>query len=564
MDIFGYSSHNIFDQNLNTYDDVYFSSVEVTDQIVLPQQLATKLYVDNSGGGGAGGNMTYTGGGSIANKIYKSQSANGLSATFSSLSDDGSTVVSNASNGFLADKFVKQGGTSIQYLMGDGSTLTQSANSGTSNFYLFDSSQGAGLPPIANGTVKYNNANQSLATVIYISHVTRDSVDIEIFFQQITTISQIYLQDQTNSSNYIRYDVSSNPTIVANQYVSIPVIVQQGAGTGLTSFGNNHDILVSFFTNSLEVDTRLSALETKTAQQSASGLVTSFNDRVVVALLQVQSISSFSGSPQDSVNIGTGDFRVSINSLNGIRSNKFEILNGLSSQFLKADGSVDSNTYATTSSLASYLPLTGGTLTGVLAMGSNKVTSSAIPTVSADLCNKTYVDSLIVGNVFTGYIFNPLQNSTLLLTSGNKSYFYTVRIQRPTIISGFSIYIGSGSDPVRFAVYRGWIRGSPLNNSIIAGTSLSTPASTGLPMLSGSITPVVGQNLSFTTGEYMIIAFSSNGSTNSFYASPTQGSPTVDIGFSSTSNFVSSGFPTTLNTTSQSAALTNKLCFELY
>jgi predicted heme/steroid binding protein len=40
--------------------------------------------------------------------------------------------------------------------------------------------------------------------------------------------------------------------------------------------------------------------------------------------------------------------------------------NGTSSQFLKADGSVDSNTYATTTQLGNYLPLTGGTLTGRL------------------------------------------------------------------------------------------------------------------------------------------------------------------------------------------------------
>jgi len=40
---------------------------------------------------------------------------------------------------------------------------------------------------------------------------------------------------------------------------------------------------------------------------------------------------------------------------------------GTSSQFLKADGSVDSNTYLTTSAAAStYLPLTGGTLSGLL------------------------------------------------------------------------------------------------------------------------------------------------------------------------------------------------------
>jgi hypothetical protein len=39
---------------------------------------------------------------------------------------------------------------------------------------------------------------------------------------------------------------------------------------------------------------------------------------------------------------------------------------GTSAQFLKADGSVDSNTYITSASLSGYLPLTGGTLTGDL------------------------------------------------------------------------------------------------------------------------------------------------------------------------------------------------------
>ena len=36
-----------------------------------------------------------------------------------------------------ATSFKKTGGTNIQYLMGDGSTLTQSATSGNSNFYLY-------------------------------------------------------------------------------------------------------------------------------------------------------------------------------------------------------------------------------------------------------------------------------------------------------------------------------------------------------------------------------------------------------------------------------------------
>ena len=44
---------------------------------------------------------------------------------------------------------------------------------------------------------------------------------------------------------------------------------------------------------------------------------------------------------------------------------------GQANQFLKADGSVDSNSYALASSLSNYLPLSGGTLTGNLDLGGN-------------------------------------------------------------------------------------------------------------------------------------------------------------------------------------------------
>ncbi len=59
------------------------------------------------------------------------------------------------------------------------------------------------------------------------------------------------------------------PSVVSGQYISIPVIKATSAGLGV-----NHDIVVSFFTNTLEVDTRLSGFESETAQQTASGLIT--------------------------------------------------------------------------------------------------------------------------------------------------------------------------------------------------------------------------------------------------------------------------------------------------
>jgi hypothetical protein len=65
---------------------------------------------------------------------------------------------------------------------------------------------------------------------------------------------------------------------------------------------------------------------------------------------------------------------------------------GTASQFLKADGSVDSSTYATTTALAAYLPLAGGTLTGALS-GTSATFSSAVTS------NGTLVAGLSNGNI---------------------------------------------------------------------------------------------------------------------------------------------------------------------
>jgi hypothetical protein len=183
-----------------------------------------------------------------------------------------------------SNSFIKSGGTSQQYLMADGTSLEYSANSGNSNFYLYNSIDNITIPPPALGKVGYNNANQSLATILYINHLTSDGIDIDIFFAQLTTIQDVYLQDRNSSLNFIKYNITGTPTIITNSYISIPVLYTptipplppNGAGTGLTSFGANHPIIVSFFTNSIEVDTRLSTLETKTQNQTAILNTTTF------------------------------------------------------------------------------------------------------------------------------------------------------------------------------------------------------------------------------------------------------------------------------------------------
>lgn len=77
------------------------------------------------------------------------------------------------------------------------------------------------------------------------------------------------------------------------------------------------------------------------------------------------------GNGSNTVTIGNSS--ITNNYFTGnIRGGAFIRTGGTSSQFLKADGSVDSSTYLTTGSAAStYLPLVGGTLTGTLEIGTS-------------------------------------------------------------------------------------------------------------------------------------------------------------------------------------------------
>ena len=92
MNIDGNNNLKPFDQDLNTYDNVNFTRVDVSGAIVDNSQLATKLYVDTHGGGG-GGDINYVGTTPATNYIYKSSTSDGKSAVKSNIVDTGSAVV---------------------------------------------------------------------------------------------------------------------------------------------------------------------------------------------------------------------------------------------------------------------------------------------------------------------------------------------------------------------------------------------------------------------------------------------------------------------------------------
>ncbi len=297
-----------------------------------------------------------------------------------------------------AASFVKNGGTPFHYLMADGSVLSQSASSGNSNFYLYKSHTNTPTPPPNAGFAYYNNAIQKNATTIYISHITEDNIDIEIFFHNLSTLNEVYIQQRTASENFIKYNITGTPTVVTGSHIAIPVAQVSFGGTGETSFGTNEPILVSFFTNSLEVDTRLSSLETKTQNQSVVAGTTNFlgttNFNAGFYDQQIKFRFNTAINNIDSlISGGTGFANLHINALKVITS-AIELNN------IKTSG-VDI------------------TVDGNLDMSQNSIHNLLSPTYDYDAANKLYVDGK-AGNqtattgltTFTGGIVMTATNNT--------------------------------------------------------------------------------------------------------------------------------------------------------
>ena len=114
------------------------------------------------------------------------------------------------------------------------------------------------------GEVRFNIANNTLTTTLWISHITHgpNGVDNDVFLALITSVSIIYLQEADNSLNYIKYNVTTNPVIVENNYITLQVSQLSSGGSGASNFGNV-DLIMSIFSNDTEIDGRITAVETK-------------------------------------------------------------------------------------------------------------------------------------------------------------------------------------------------------------------------------------------------------------------------------------------------------------
>jgi hypothetical protein len=125
-----------------------------------------------------------------------------------------------------------------------GPTGSQGADGQSSSFYQYKSetTQTSGVP--ANGHLFWNNTTQISATQITLSHLERGNIDIDIFLSFIKTGDSFVLQDQNNSVDFQKWEVSATPTIVPNSYVTLPVTLVTSGGAGTTNFADNINLLV--------------------------------------------------------------------------------------------------------------------------------------------------------------------------------------------------------------------------------------------------------------------------------------------------------------------------------
>jgi hypothetical protein len=164
------------------------------------------------------------------------------------------------------------------------------------------------------------------------------------------------------------------------------------------SFENSTGNKIDFFNNgTARYTAQINSSELRIYTTSSDDVISLYAGNVVGLVNKNGKIGIAKINPSETLDVvGTGYFTSSLT------ANSFVKIGGTSNQFLKADGSVDSNTYVTG---GPFLPLTGGTLSGAL----NGTSAS----FSADIQSSTFFRS----NTAT-------TNSITIGVSANANYNY--------------------------------------------------------------------------------------------------------------------------------------------
>jgi hypothetical protein len=98
------------------------------------------------------------------------------------------------------------------------------------------------------GRMRWNNANQLLASFLFIDHITDDGLDISNYILALSAGSQLYIQDRDNAGNWQRWIIGSIEDDVG--WFKLGVSLEDSAGV---AFSNNHQLVLAFQSSAVVV-----------------------------------------------------------------------------------------------------------------------------------------------------------------------------------------------------------------------------------------------------------------------------------------------------------------------
>ena len=272
----------------------------------IPTAAAVKNYISTVGGvAGATGATGATG----------SQGATGATGATGSQGVQGNTGATGSQG--VQGNTGATGATGSQGIQGNtGATGQQGEPGQSSNYYNYKVHTTTQTPPTTNGEIRYNNATQTSSTTLYVDHLDSNGDDIDIFLSLLKQNDTLIIQDANDSNNYQTWRITSAPTVILNDYTTIPVTGITSAGTGASGFANNHSVLFIVFSSPIATayvesfNGLTGAVQGVSAAVAGTGIsVSGTTGSVTITNTGVQSFNGTTGAVQGVryVNGKTGD-----------------------------------------------------------------------------------------------------------------------------------------------------------------------------------------------------------------------------------------------------------------
>jgi len=258
-------------------------------------------------------------------------------------------------NSITAGSFVKSGGTSSQFLKADGSVDSSAYITGITSGMV---TTALGYTPVPttrtltiNGTAYDLSADRSWTISVPVSSVSGSGAGISVS----PTTGAVVVSNTGVTSNVAGTGISVSSATGA---VTI-------TNTGVTSIVAGTAISISGATGAVTINNT-----GVTSLNGGTGAITGIATTAQLAGYLPLSGGTITGTLAVNSDFSVNNTRFTVNAATGntvaagsFTANSIIKSGGTSSQFLKADGSVDSNSYVTG---GPYLPTAGGTMTGLI------------------------------------------------------------------------------------------------------------------------------------------------------------------------------------------------------